>query len=69
MVRLCVVFKTQHFISIEVRQTLDKSVAFYGEALRGVYMESSSKCCATVGDEHVIRQPIRVISSTPRLRL
>ncbi|WP_148260815.1 hypothetical protein [Ectopseudomonas mendocina] len=59
----------QHFISIEVRQTLDKSVAFYGEALRGVYMESSSKCCATVGDEHVIRQPIRVISSTPRLRL
>lgn len=59
----------QHFVSAEVRQALDKGVAFYGEALREVYMESSSACCATVGDEHVIRQPIRVISTAPRLRL
>lgn len=63
------VSQRQHFISVELRQDLDKGVALYGEALRGVYMESSSTCCATIGDEHVIRQPIRVISTTPRLRL
>lgn len=63
------VSQRQHFVSVELRQDLDKSVAFYGEALRGVYMGSSSTCCATIGDEHVIRQPIRVISTTPRLRL